>query len=1096
MNLQKQRTFEVVSKLFCQCCLAAFLFGLLCGPLAAQVGNGRIRGTIQDPQKRVIPNAEVVLTNEQTGAVKTVETTSSGDFTFPEVPLGEYMVRVSVEGFRAFEQKGIRMAADQNLTLPVNLALGSSSETVTVSAAGTLVDTQTGTIKNIIDQRSIQDLPLNGRDVRGLLAITQGVAATSGTFNSNQQSSTIPGTPYFSADGGRANSINYLLDGVDNNDPYTNVPNPYPDPDALTQFSVQTSNYDAEYGRNAGGIVNAITKSGSNKLHGSIYEFLRDSTFGLDANSWGTNHFNHGKAEDFLIRHQFGGSLGGPVYIPHLYDGHGKSFWFAAYQGTIEHTKSGSAQVTVTTPAQRGANNGGACACADLSYFLPGNTATHPADKRSFIVTDPRTGMAFPNNQIPVARLDKSALQFLNTYLPSTPNSTDPSQPNLYQFTSAPNDTNQGQLTIRGDQALSHGNQLMMRYYRFNLNQGAEGVIPGNIAYGRAGFLAILHNATIQLTTVISPHLVNLAYLGYSHLHTHPGAPPSGYPTSQSVGLSVYSASPNPLAIGINGWTGAGGTGAGTLPNNRNTFPLGDTVNYQFGKHSIKFGGQVARVQQFWDYNRAYPNFSFNGGYSGSGISDFLLGTFNTLDEGSPQILNTRYTSWAAFVQDNYKVSQRLTLDLGLRWEPWLPPHFVGKYNPISVVDFSAFAAGRRSTVFPNAPPGLLFGGDKGVPSGGTNAVYGNFSPRIGFAYDVTGHQKLVVRGAYGYFIDQPKNDIYNRFLDGEPFNYTSHVQNTPLPATSASWQDPYRGAPDPVQAFVAKGTNIGTAATFSPDIAGELSFVNFHMPYLQQWNLTIERQLPWNSVGRITYIGSKGTHLGWTRDANTPVKGTGPISTWKSPEARRPLAPYFSYIHGLNWDGWSNYEGVQLSFEHRFSHGLSTLVNYSHSHSFDSNSDTMEFISHGIQNPYNLAGEYGPSELDIPNNFVASFVYQLPIPSTHNRWADELVRGWQINGIASVHSEAPYSIFIGRDNELNTENYQRAKLIGNPHLAGGRTAEQQRLAWYNTAAYTDNYTALTDNNISGRNSGIRGPAYRNIDLSAFKLFHVEGFET
>lgn len=1067
--------------------VAVFFIAMAVGVTAsAQVGNARIRGVVIDPQGGVIPHAQVVLTNEQTGVESTTSTDGRGQYVFPEVPLGRYDLRVDAPGFKTFQHLGLVLTADQHLTLNAPMVVGAATQTVSVTSEGSLVDTQTGTIKSIIDQKSIRDLPLESRDVRQLVALSQGVIAVGPTFNSEIQSSTLPGTPDFTFDGGRENTVNYLLDGVDNNDPYTNVPAPYPDPDALSQFSVQTSNFDAEYGRNSGGIVNAVTQSGTNKLHGSAYEFIRDSTFGLDANDWGTNHYTPNAPEPFLLQHQFGGSLGGPVYLPHIYDGRDKSFWFVADQQTIVHTAGAAASITVPTAAQRGATSANGCSGADLSYFLPSNLGHHPQDNRSFIVTNPATGLPFPNNCIPSAMLDKAATQFLADYVPAAPNSTDPANPNNYSFAAPPSDTDQNQLTVRGDQKLSSANHLMLRYYRFSYSSGEAAVVPNNIAYGTAGFLGSVDNAAVELTTIFSPHLVNLAYVGYAHIFSFPGAPPSGYPTSHSLGLNVFSIPPNPLDFGITGWTGAAGTGAGSLPNDRNSFPVGDTLNYQFGNHSLKFGAQVERVQQYYDYNAAYPNYSFNGTFSGDGLSDFLMGYFYQLTEASPQILNTRFTSWAFFGQDNWKVNNRLSLDLGLRWEPWAPPHFVGPFNAISEISDSAFAAGVHSTVFPNAPPGLLFYGDKGVPRGGTNADYSNFSPRVGFAYDISGDQKMVLRGAYGIFYDQPKDDLYNHFLNGEPFNFTEFLTNTS--ASLLKWENPYNGAPDPVEAFVSKGTNLGPSATFTSDIAGELSYENFHMPYIQQWNLTLERQLPWNSMARITYIGNKGTHLEWTRDANTPINGTGPISTWAGAEARRPLAPYFSYINGLYWDGWSNYNGLQLSFEHRFSHGLSATANYEWSKAMDSNSDSMEFIAHGIQNPYNLRGEYGPAEYDVPNNFVASFVYELPIPSTHSRYLDEVVRGWQLNGIASVHSETPYSIFITEDNMLNTENYQRAKLTGvNPLLS-----HPTRTAWYNTAAYTDQYTALTATDISGRDSGIRGPAYANLDASAFKNFTFE----
>jgi len=780
----------------------------LCAGLLAQTGNGRVRGTVNDPQKRVVPSAEVVLTNEQTGTSSTTKTNGDGDFVFPQVPLGQYSLKVNVSGFQSFQQNGIKLTADQNLTIQVSLSLGSSNETVTVTEAGTQVDTQTGTIKSIIDQKSIQDLPLINRDPRQLIALSQGVVETASTFNSNTQSSTLPGQPFFSVNGGRGNTVNFLLDGSDNNDPYTNVGNPYPDPDALQQFSVQTSNFDAEYGRNSGAIVNAITKSGTNHVHGSVYEFTRNSTFGLDANNTISKALK--TPIPFLQEHQFGGSIGGPVVFPHLYNGHDKTFFFGAYQHTIDHSATSSASENVPTAAQR---------TGDFS-----STA-------GVIILDPLTKQPFAGNKIPAARLDSAAQQFLNSYLP-LPNNSSIGNPNLYTFRQ-PNTSAQGQLTVRGDQVLPRGNQLAMRYYRFDYNGGSLSPLPGNLAYARAGFTGVVHNAVINLTSVLTPHVVNLLSIGYMHEHTHPGNPPDGYPTSNTLGLKVYSVPPNPLFFNIAGFTGASAVNQG-LPNNRNNFSYSDAVNYQFGKHSLKFGGQAVRQQQFWIYNQAFPNFYFSGDYSGNGLGDFLLGNPRYLVEANTQVLNTRFTEWSVFAQDNWKVSDRLTLDLGVRWEPFIPPHFVGKYNPVSVFRPDLVNSPQHSTVFPKAPAGVYFAGDPGVPRGGTAPAYGNVSPRVGFSYDLTGHQKTVLRGAYGYFIDQPKAINYNRFTNDQPFNIYQVLYN-PDPgkqtaATLYNWPDPYKGGTDPVAAFSAQANNPGPNASFATPISGLLAFVNFHI--------------------------------------------------------------------------------------------------------------------------------------------------------------------------------------------------------------------------------------------------------------------------
>lgn len=1054
---------------------------------SAQVGYARIRGTVIDPQQRTVPNAKVILTSELNGFVTTVTSTDKGDYTFPQVQSGKYDLTVNVPGFREFEQKGIILNADQNLTLPVDLTIGNAIQEVTVDAEGTQVDTQTGTIRATIDEKSIVDLPLNGRDPRELIALQQGVIQATATFNSNQQSSTVPGTPFFVVNGSRANTVNYLLDGIDNNDPYTNASSAFPDPDALSEFSVQVSNFDAEYGRNSGAIVNAITKSGTNKLHGSIYEFVRDSTFGLNANDW-FSKFNK-VPEPFLIQHQFGGSLGGPVVLPRLYNGRNKTFFFGSYQETIAHSASNNASLTVPNASERSGN-------------LSGVGVT---------IYNPLTGIPFPNNTIPTAQLDPAAQQFINNYLP-LPNNPTAANPNQYTF-KQPNDSSQGQLTLRGDQMLPKQNRLEMRYYRFTYNIGELLPQPGNVNYAVAGNLGEVDNAALILTTTFTPHLVNLLSYGYAHTYTHPGAPPAGYPTPQTLGLNLYSIAPDSLNFSISGFTGASGAGSTGLPNDRNNFPLADSVNYQFGKHSLAFGGQIVRQQEHWTYNQAFPTFSFTGSNSGYGLADFLLGYPYQMSEGSTEIFNTRFTEWAVFGQDNWKVSDRLTLDLGLRWEPYLPPHFVGSYNPIDVLSPSAALAGIHSTVFPNAPPGLFFAGDKGVPNGGTSAVYSNFSPRVGFSYDLMGHQKTVLRGAYGLFIDQPKADNYNRFTNGQPFNIFEILTNAPMtkpvtPLSPFSWRNPYNGGPDPIAAFAARGNNPPSNAAFTLPVTGQLTYVNFHMPYTQQWNITVEQQLPLNTVGRITYVGSKGTHLQWTRDLNAPQRQAGPSANWASEQKRTPLNPYYGYINGLNWDGYSSYEAIQFNLDHRFSHGLSTTLNYSHSRSFDSNSDGQEFIATGIQDPYNLRLEYGPSDFDVPNNFEGSVLYVLPIPSTHNRVADLFVRGWQTNAIISVHSGQPYSIYVPCDCELNAESYQRARVFHDPRLSQNRPQLQRVLHYFDTTAYYDPallanpatagsawfYTPDNDNMISARNSG-RQPGYRNVDLSAFKNFDIEHTE-
>ncbi len=542
----------------------------------------------------------MTLKSEQTGFVTTVTSTGQGDYTLPQVEPGKYDLSVTMPGFGGFVHKGIVLNAGQNLTLPVTLNVGGTSAEVTVQSEGTQVDTQTGVLKATIDEKSIVDLPTNNRQPLELVALQQGVIETTATFNSDAQSSTVPGTPFFVVNGSRADAVNYLLDGIDNNDPYTNVASAFPDADALAELNVQVSNFDAEYGRNSGAIVNGITKQGTDTLHGSLYWFIRDTTLGLDANDW-FSKYNHAKL-GFQIQNQFGGSIGGPVVIPHLYNGHNKTFFFGSYQETIAHSASNNTNITVPNAAERMGN------LADLKTT----------------VYNPLTGVPFQGDTIPTGLLDPAAQQFLNTYVP-LPNNPTAANPDQYTFR-RPSITSNGQLTLRGDQMLPKQNRLEMRFYRFNYNDGELLPQPGNLAYAAAGNLGQVDNAALILTTTITPHLVNLISYGYAHTFTHPGAPPAGFPTPATLGLNVFAVAPDSLDFSINGFTGASGAGSNGLPNNRNNFPLAETVNYQFGRHSLAFGGQITRQQVNYVYNSTYPIFSFTGSNSGSALGDFLLG--------------------------------------------------------------------------------------------------------------------------------------------------------------------------------------------------------------------------------------------------------------------------------------------------------------------------------------------------------------------------------------------------------------------------------------------------------------------------------------
>ncbi len=845
---------------------AAFLILLISTPLSAQVGSARVRGVVTDPSGAPVPQATASIRNVDTGATSTTKSNGVGEFSFPDLPVGRYQITVRAPGFKEFVQPDITLVGNQRFTINVPLQVGEVTETVTVSGAAAQVDTQTGTLKDTIDRKQIEDLPLNGRNPLQLVALSAGVFETGG--GSNAQGSTVPGESYFSVNGQRTNTVNFELDGNDHNDPYTNVADPMPNPDALAEFSVQTSNYDAEYGRNSGAIVNATTKSGTNSLHGSAFEFIRNG----DVNA---RNFFSTTNTDTLNRNQFGATLGGPVLIPHLYNGKNKSFFFFSYQGTRAHSASSSGFLTVPTAAE---------ACGDFSAL-------------STPITDPNTGQPFPGNIIPANRIDPYATKTLALLYPALSASTK-------DYFIQPNRTMDDQFLIRGDQNISDTEHLTLRYFHWHYETPYYAAPSGEYPASTTGVLGLNHNANIILTSTLSPRLVNLFTVGFNRLYTDQFLPP--YITSRQLGLDVFSQPPDPMTLSIAGYSGV--SFQPPVPNTRNTYTIQNATTLSIGRHLIKWGGEVQRIQQKWTFNNAFPNYDFNGSFTGNGLADFLLGKPFYLYEGGYQEMDTRFTGWALFVQDNYKITKKLTLDLGLRWDPWIPPHYVG-INKIAEFSPQDAATGVHSQVYPNAPAGILYYGDPGVPKGGTNAAWRNFGPRIGFAYDLTGDSKTVFRGGYGIFYDQPKDIMWNHANDNPPFGAVAYLLapgNAPY-----SYENPFNGQPNPILNIFNPNKNSSFPAT---PINGLFYFSDFHMPTIQQWNVSLERALPGGIVARASYVGSHGSHLIWVRDGNPPAWTPG--ATQANVNQRRPFYPTLGYTNTPFFDSWSKYNALEISVQ------------------------------------------------------------------------------------------------------------------------------------------------------------------------------------
>lgn len=1027
-----------------------------CVMLYGQVGTARIRGLVLDPSGAPVPGAVIVLTNTQTSTTYKAQSNSDGQFSFDYLPIGTYSLTAEAKGFKRHIQSGIILVGDQDLTVNALLQIGAVTQQVTVRSPAATVDTQNGTLRQTISRQQIVDLPLNGRNPLELVALSAGTFETGG--GSNDQSSTLPGESFFSVNGGRTNSVNFLLNGNDSNDPYTNVAAPVPEPDALAEFSVQTSNFSAAYGRSSGAIVNAITKSGTNQFHGSAFEFLRNG----DADA--RNFFS--TTQDTLDRNQFGGTLGGPVIIPHLYNGRDKTWFFGSYQGTREHSASSSGFLVLPTAAE---------AAGDFSSL------TTP-------VIDPATGQQFPGNVIPTSDIDSYATKTLGLIYPTlsspTPGAPSSTLQTVNEHFVLPNRNLTDQFLVRIDQNLSNTEHLTLSNFYWRYNKPVVASPAGLYPASTEGLYGFNDNAEATLTSSLSPRLVNLLTAGFNRVYSDQTLPP--YVSSRQIGLDVFSQPPDPMTLSISGLSGV--SFQPPVPNTRNTFTVQDAATLSFGRHMIKWGGEVQRIQQLWTFNNDFPNYDFNGFYTGVGLADFLLGKPFYLYEGGYQAMNTRFTGWNLYTEDSYKVNRKLTVDLGVRWEPWIAPHYVG-VNKIAEFSPADAAAGIHSIIYDNAPPGILYYGDPGVPKGGANSDWKDFAPRVGFAYDFRGNGKTVFRGGYGIFYDEPKDDMWNHANDNPPFGGVAYLQagiNAPY-----SYEDPFNGKPNPVESIF----NPNPLSPFpGTPINGLFYFSSFHMPNVQQWNATLQEVLPGGLLAHASYVGSHGTHLIWVRDADPPVWTTN--NTQSNIQQRRPYNPILGYTNTPFFDSYSNYNALQVGLTRRFSKGLALTANYTYEKAMDLNSDSVETIYFNPVDPYNLRLDYGPSDFNLPQNFIASLVWQLPVPKMQNRFLNGALRGWQINGIFSARSGPPFTIYSYQSIFPTGLNFQRPiQVLPDAYLNRTGPTSARISGYLNPAAFANPNPSLPYpqiyNDVVGRNS-LYAPGYKDADVSLFRTLNIE----
>ena len=1005
---------------------AAFCLVAVCA-FAQSAPTTSLTGTVADPSGAVVPAATLELTNSATHWSHKTTSDAEGRFAFSLVPPGSYDMTVTSGGFTPLVQQGIRLDADVPASLHVTMKVASSATTITIHEDAPMVDAQSGTVRQVVGEEYIEDLPLQGRNAATLVYMAPGTVLgkgiDSGTYATNSDTIAV------SANGAMGDQVNYKLDGSSHTDNLNNLNAGFPNPDALKQFTVETNNFDAQYGGAGGAVVNIVTRSGTNDIHGSAFDYLRNG----DLNA--RNFF--APQQDAIKRNQFGATVGGPIKRDKL-------FFFGSWQRTILRNITYGNTAFVPTAAERTGD-------------FTGQKAIHDAK-----------GVAYPGNMIPADQLSPIALAMM-AHIPTSP---DPTGKLLYALPSS----NDGQQFLAKVDYNAGAHQINASVFRIHYTDpGWNG--GGTLLNYKIGQDQTTHSFKAGDTWSITPHLVNsLNVSGLILDSTQKRTAPFSIFDFGDIKVTKPAAQFQETGLTITSFSGWGS--GGTQPPGdwrRDNFDISDMVTYLRGGHSVHFGGTYVPYNRF-DSSTGYqeePIMTFTGATTGNGLADLLTGNAATFLQTAGKAKFTRGRQANLFVQDQWRVSERLTLNLGLRWEPFLP------WNDPVAEQVGGYVAGAKSTRFPNAPTGMLFAGDPGFPEGGVNTNLSNFAPRLGLAYLINGGtHSTTIRGGWGLFYIQPFARLYNNFVQNAPFSPSASL-------TAVNLADPYgsAGTQNPFPPFAP--VHPTAATTFILPIAYQFFDPHWHIGHTRGYNVTLEHQFAANLVARASYIGTQGRDLGSFNEMNPAVYGPG--ATAANTNQRRPLYPnYASMIEMLN-GGYSNYNALQVTVQRRFSNGLSFVANYTFSKGLDNESADVQLT---VTNPDPFAPRfnYGLSDLNVTHNFSLFTVYNLPAFARAPRFVRAAAGGWQTSGILNWRAGFPINIVSGQDRSLSGINQDRADLVGDPYLSEGRSEGEKLAQWFNPTAFA---LAATGTFGTSPRNFLNAPGVFNMDWSFAKSFRV-----
>ena len=993
--------------------------------------TGTISGVVTDESGAVIPGVTVEVTNTDTNQSRTAVTGSDGFYTVPLLQPGPYTVKATLQGFRTYVREGLRVAVESTSRVDVRMTVGALEESVRVTADSPLVETASASMGTVIDEKKIVELPLNGRNFTQLGTLIPGVVAPPPGLGGAAGDATPGGfgaaTAGFSVNGMRNQSNNFLLDGASNNDTFNTGFVMRPPPDAIQEFKIQTHSYSAEYGRNAGSVVNVVTKAGTNDLRGSAWEFNRND--GLQSR----NYFAPADQEKpKLDQNQFGGSLGGPIVRDRV-------FGFGYYEG-YRNTRGDTTNIVVLSDAQRAGNFG------------------------STTIRDPQTGLPFANNTIPQGRLNQTALRLIEDFVPRANEGA-----NRYVASPQIND-DRNSFGSRVDFRLTDRHSLLGRFLLTKTDASSPALIRPIGTTSKSTLTDYMGSHTF----VLSQNAINVARMSYNKIDAQP-AVTSGL-SNEDYGILVPNT--NPLAQGlanmlVSGFFTLGDANQPFVNRGNDVFQFVNDFTWTRGTHTMKFGFDMRREHMFIAFiNRPNGDYTFNGVHTGNAAADFLLGlpaqfrrtTTNQAQDGVGYL-------YAGYAQDEWRVAPNLTVNAGVRYEVSQP--FEDKNGALN-----AFHPGKQSSRFPDAPVGLVYPGDPGIPDGTYATDKNNFAPRLGVVWDPFGDGRTSVRAAWGVFYDAlaGQGDFFQNGVLAPPFTPLVEVNAPPVPLTLN----------DPLSVITGSGSR------FPPGLIIIGWAEDFETPYAYHFNATVQRQIGDNMGAEIGYVGSRGRNLPIFIEVNPGVYQPGQTA----PGAR--LFPAYSLVRPTFSVAESKYDSLQASLRMRPNRGINFLASYT----LGSAKDHVSGLNIGgeprpvlpvtvgdeasIQRALDF--EWGHALFDVRHRFVLSFGVELPTPDARGTAMRHVLGGWQVNGIFQKQTGFPVTLTDSRTSIRFLTN--RPDATCDPNENAPHTVEQ----WFNTECFVRRVGAETGDRPgnAGRNT-IRGPGFASTDLSLFKNVELGG---